>query len=378
VGERLGTIKDPILTRVLVISQLPPPVHGSTIMTRILLDALEEGGVSTRIVDRRFSQHVSDVGKFSFRKVVSSFGLLIRLRRELTDYLPTHVIFFCTNRKASFLVDWAISEVLRRQKVPLINYIHTQGYTALGLSGWLWKVLVGRLLTASDHTVSLSKSLEPDVARWARSGSVSSIPNTTQRVPEQGVAPLSTKPNVLFLSNLIPEKGAMEFIEMAKRVVDSGYAGLFHMVGATADSEFVDSLIAKVTELGLGDRLSIRGAANTSEKWDYLKDATVLVFPSRYRFEAQPLVVLESLAVGTPVVAFAIGGIRDMLQNGITGFCIEEFDELELAHSVSQIMGDPELRAAMSSAARQNYSITYGPESYKLSWMRLLEATRAV
>lgn len=113
------------MSRVVVISQLPPPIHGSTIMTETFLRTLDELGHNWRLVDRRSSSSVAEVGKFGFRKLASAFWMPFRLLREMLSFHPVAVVFFPTNRTFSFLVDWALSEVLRWFRVRRINYLHT-------------------------------------------------------------------------------------------------------------------------------------------------------------------------------------------------------------------------------------------------------------
>jgi hypothetical protein len=105
---------------VVVISQLPPPVHGSTLMTRAFLDALDTKSIPWRLIDRRFSRTIGEIGRFSPRKVAEGLGLILRLGGAVARRRPQVVVLFATTRSFSFLIDWAVSELLGSFRVPVI------------------------------------------------------------------------------------------------------------------------------------------------------------------------------------------------------------------------------------------------------------------
>jgi glycosyltransferase involved in cell wall biosynthesis len=85
--------------------------------------------------------------------------------------------------------------------------------------------------------------------------------------------------------------------------------------------------------------------------------ADVFVCPSRQ--ENLPNTVLESLACGTPVVAFPVGGIPDMVEHGVNGWLAQAYDTAELARGISLLLNDAELRQRMGEAGRKKVEQTY-------------------
>lgn len=88
--------------------------------------------------------------------------------------------------------------------------------------------------------------------------------------------------------------------------------------------------------------------------------ADVFVFPSRA--ENSPLVLIESMACGTPVVAFRVGGVPDMVRPGITGILAEPENATRLSEGIVQLLEDAELRNRMSHQCR-----TIAVKEYPLS-----------
>jgi starch synthase len=77
------------------------------------------------------------------------------------------------------------------------------------------------------------------------------------------------------------------------------------------------------------------------------------VYVQSSRFEALPLAVLEAMAAGLPVVATAVGGMADIVDDGVTGFLVPPDDPAALADALEAVLGDPALAAAMGAAGRR-------------------------
>lgn len=332
------------------------------------METLDSLGLDVAIVERRFSRSVADVGKFSPRKITSGLYLVLRLCIELARHRPKFVVFFCTNRPASFLVDCALALVMRLYRVKVVNYVHTQGYSALAARGTVWSFLVGHVLRVSEVTVCLGPSLAGDVDEWVPRERMSFIPNTPGEVHRGSQAGGG---DMLFLSNLIPEKGVEAFLELALRVAESNPSNSSRIVGATADKAFTDRLIRRRDKSPYGRRVIFAGQADEREKWDCLAAAKVLVFPSTYKYEAQPLTIIESLAVGTPVVAYATGGIPDIIQHGASGLLVEAGDEESLEAAARAVLSDADLYQRLSRGATERFESNFSRKSYRDAWSKI-------
>jgi glycosyltransferase involved in cell wall biosynthesis len=359
----------------IVISQLPPPVHGSTVMTQVLLQALGELGEEAVLVDRRFSTSIEDVGAFTLRKVAAAVGLVARLARASGGRRPRIAIFFITTRLASFLVDCALAEVLRLRRVKTIAYVHARGYRELAARGRWMARRVARLLGNAHTVVCLSESLVADVAPWVSSDRVVCIPNTPLEVPANagrggGDAPPSDI--VLFLSNLLPDKGAADFIAMAALASRELPSARFDIAGAPTDDAYAAEL--KNAAADVAASVHFLGPLGGEAKWRALRDASVLVFPSWD--DAQPLTIAEAFAMGTPVVAYETGGIVDMIVDGRQGYLVPQGDVAGLARRVQELVGEPRRRAALSDAAMATFHDQYSHDVYRRRWRELLVRVR--
>ncbi|HEV7622644.1 MAG TPA: glycosyltransferase [Amnibacterium sp.] len=360
---------------VLVVSQVPPPVHGSTVMTLRLLETLSTLGRTT-LVDRRFSRSVDDVGRPRPGKVLAVPSLVARLAARVARRRPGACVFFLTNRPGSFLVDLVLVELLRVLRVPTALYLHTNGYRELARRGPLWRAAVRRVLGGADRVVVLGPRMADDVRPFVEEERIAVIANAPGDAPspedatrEDGVF------RILFLANLLPEKGADAFVRLAARLAagGTGHRWRFDIAGAGAPDR-VAALRAAVEGAGLAGAATVHGAVAADDRWRLLHDADVLVLPSTYPLEAQPLVVVEALATGTPVVAYDVGGVGDLVVDGETGLLVPLGDEDGLHRAARALADDPALLADCRAGARARYEQHHSPDSYAAAWRRLLGA----
>jgi glycosyltransferase involved in cell wall biosynthesis len=363
------------MLRIVVIGQLPPPIHGQNVMTRTFLQALTDLGHEWSLVDRRFSTSVAEVGAFSLRKVFSGAWMPFRLVATMFRCRPQVVIFFATNRTFSFLVDWGLSELLRFFRARTVFYLHTVGFEALADRGRPWAWLVKRLFANSDTVVTLGPSLASDITRWVDEVDIAIVPNTVSDKPDDvDTSDPDAPPIILYLSNLVREKGAEVFVDSALVLIRELPSVGFILAGATADQEFTDSLTSKVSAAAVGSRFVITGpVTEAAHKWRLLSEATVLAFPSTYD-EAQPLTILEALSVGTPVVAFDVGGIRDVIRDGIDGYLVPRGDREAFKKALVRVVVDRHDGRRTRQSIWSGYEERFSRVAYAQNWARVLNS----
>ena len=143
-----------------------------------------------------------------------------------------------------------------------------------------------------------------------------------------------------------------EFLEMAALLRVTVPNLTYAIFGGSADLEQTDytqRLAQKSRELNIADKLI----------WvDFIKDTgsimaslDVLVHPART--EGSGRVVMEAMAAGKPVVGINSGGVRELIQDGLTGFLIQPGDIMEMTHKVKRLVEDEVLRKEIGENARR-------------------------
>ena len=364
--------------KVLVISQLPPPFHGSTVMTKTFLEAMEALNYEVVLVDRRFSQTVSNVGKFSLQKVFSALGLLGRTLRASTDPSVDVCVFFVTNRSFSFIVDVVISRILTiRKSLPVIAYVHTLGYRDLASRGLVRKRMVRALLGRGTQVVTLGTSLVSDVYPFTTQQPIIIANALGDRVTEVDLD-LSRKGGVLFFSNLIREKGIDDFIACARELSISQHGVNFYVAGAESFPGQYDELKDRIREMSLSTRIILLGPLDAEAKWDALTASDILVFPSTYRFEAQPLSVIEAAACALPTIAYDTGALADLIVNGTSGIIVEPSDQYQLLKAIESLLADDDALVGLKRGARTQYETRFSFARYVRDWKAAIEKVSAL
>ena len=168
-----------------------------------------------------------------------------------------------------------------------------------------------------------------------------------------------------FVGRICPEKRPDRAIEMAKDV------GMPLKIAAKvdkADQQYFESEIKPLLNSSL---IEFIGEVNDVEKNELLRSARAFLFPIDWP-EPFGLVMIESLACGTPVIAFECGSVPEVLEHGKTGFIVRTMDEAKQAlrkvETVSRLVCRQEFERRFTSARMA--------ENYLLAYERLLKETR--
>ena len=168
-----------------------------------------------------------------------------------------------------------------------------------------------------------------------------------------------------FLGRLSPEKGPAEAIAAAKR------AGIPLKIAAKINDferDYYESVLRPQME---HPDVEFLGELNQSEKVRFLADASALLFPVNWP-EPFGLAMIESMACGTPVLAFPHGAVPEVLTEGITGYLCR--DEGEMAARCADVVDLD--RFACRDHVETNFSIQRMADRYEAAYRRVIEQAR--
>ncbi len=162
----------------------------------------------------------------------------------------------------------------------------------------------------------------------------------------------STEPfSVLFVGRIYRPKGVFDLVK-AFSLTSLPASSHLHIVG---DGEDAGKLEALIKELGVANRVTLAGASSSVP--EYLANSHVLVLPSHA--EGIPRVIMEAFATGTPVVGTDIPGIRQLVENEVTGLTAPVGDAGRLAQAIERVCNNPELAQRMAENARRVIENSY-------------------
>ena len=246
--------------------------------------------------------------------------------------------------------------------VPVIKEFHFSQATRAGRSGFLKGIserLLRRIYPKYDRLVVLN----PDEARYFPESKVCIIPNPLPfGSPKR--ARLSNC-NAIAAGRIAPVKGFEEMIEIWRLVVDKLPEARLKIYGQ-GESTYVQGLKDRVRELGLGAHLLFVGP--TENMQEAMEEASIYLMTSLN--ECFPLVLLEALSIGLPVITYDIPtGPRHIITNQ-SGFLISNKDRQAFAMAVLKLFQNTDLRESMGKAALV-HSKTFSIEAVLAKWTDL-------
>jgi glycosyltransferase involved in cell wall biosynthesis len=167
------------------------------------------------------------------------------------------------------------------------------------------------------------------------------------REPGENANPL----RILNVARMAAPKGHSVLLE--------GLAGLdvpfeATLVGDGPERPAIEALSGR---LGLGGRVRFTGALPADRTLELYRDADVFCLPSFA--EGLPVVLMEAMAAGVPVVASRTSGTPELVEDGVTGLLVEPGRPEQVAQALARIAGDPELRRRLARAARERVEAEY-------------------
>ncbi|TVT47855.1 MAG: glycosyltransferase [Denitromonas halophila] len=158
----------------------------------------------------------------------------------------------------------------------------------------------------------------------------------------------SNTSSVLFLGRLVREKGVYELLR-AFSPVCRRYPGLSLVLCGTGPEEA--GLRALADELSIAPNVIFPGWVDGARKSELLAEASVFVLPSYA--EGLPMSILEAMVANVPIVATAVGGIPDMLDDGACGQLVPPRDEAKLTEALMRALDAPQVLPGVSRAAQR-------------------------
>lgn len=131
--------------------------------------------------------------------------------------------------------------------------------------------------------------------------------------------------NVLFLSNMIESKGAMDALKMCK-MIDGKIKFKCYFAGPWQNEVYKKKWFDYIDKNGLKDECTYLGPKYGKDKKELLSKTDIMLFPSKYENESFPLVILEAFMYGIPVLTYDNGAISEMVSKNYLGVVVEKGD----------------------------------------------------
>jgi len=217
---------------------------------------------------------------------------------------------------------------------------------AYALRTWSTRVF-GLYRKYADSVIALTRFAQQSLIDYGfPADQVALLPNFSPlRAP---TANLAGNAYVAYAGRLNSAKGIDVLLEAAQQV------DLPVKIAGDGIRNYAGTPIANVEFLGVLDR---------EQMLDFYRGARFVVVPSRW-YEMCPLVILEAMSLGLPVIASRTGGLAELVDEGGTGLLFEPGDTRELARKMRELWSDLHLCSQLGAAARRKFREAYSPETH--------------
>lgn len=300
------------------------------------------------------ARNLEDIGHFRPGKIAEFAKLLQRIRKAIRKLRPDLVYVTPNAKGGAFYKDFIVVEMIKSMGCKVIAHYHNKG-VATRQDRWLDDKLY-RKFFRGIKVILLAEALYPDVQKYVKREEVyicpNGIPDTTEG-KEPTVERHNKTPHLLFLSNLLVSKGVMILLDALKILKDRRYSFVCDFVGGETAEIDAARFKEEVEKRGLNKLVIYDGKKYGIDKIIFYQNADIFVAPSLD--EAFPLVELEAMQCGLPIVATRVGGVTEEVKDGENGLLAKTGDPASLAESLERLMSDGELRKSMGESGYHRF-----------------------
>ncbi len=348
--------------RILILAQTPPPYHGQALMQELLVKS-SWNWADKKHIRLEFSDNFSNVGKFQFNKILKLFIVILKVHKyrihgpiDLLYYPPTGTYLVPTLRDIILLlcIRWTTKKVAfhfhaggfdNSRNFPVIKYFAKIAYNA------------------PDLAIVLLKSLESEVL-WINPKNIVVIPNGIQdefidRDKNNDVF------TILSVGNLIKGKGVYILLEAINNVIKSGLQVKAEFVGAWGNNKFKTLCEEFVVNNKMEKVINFEGVKTGKDKWKYYSRANIFCFPS-YLTENQPVVLLEAMMAGLPIITSKWRALPDIVIDGWNGLVIPPASVEDLTQAILYLYNNTLICQQMGEHSRKSYENDYRLDNYTM------------
>ncbi len=341
--------------RILFIVQLPPPIHGVTVMNEHTVNNPNwKGKYDVKTLPLHFGQKLDDIGKITPLKMMHMVGFLFKLCGVLISYRPSLVYFTIVPTGKIFYRDALITSLIKLFRRRIVFHLHKRGIEEMAAGSQHKRWLLKKTFR-NTRVICLSNKLTADI-RTVYQPEPFVLLNGIEVVNKQIIPRNAAAPRLLYLSNLVIGKGIEVFLQSLVELHKQGCAFHARVVGAPVDYT-LDDAKAFCERAGIAHLVEIPGPRFGADKFDELAKADIFVLPSFS--ECVPLTILEAMQFGLPVVATNVGGIPDILQDGVNGLLVQPGSVQELTDSLKHLLLNKAERIQMGYSARERFMERY-------------------
>jgi glycosyltransferase involved in cell wall biosynthesis len=350
--------------RIIFAGHLPPPMGGIATFCQVLLNSTLGKKVDLRFVQTSpQNRSLLSSGKGTWKNLIKAIGGCWRFFCSCIAHHPTFA-HICTAVGLSFLKHSLCVVFARVVGCRVILHPHCSLSEFYG-GTLFWKWYCRQILRLSSGIIVISKEWLA-LRELLPKSKIYYLPNAIDIRPYQNIGAQRfwtqhRQIQLLYLGHLGEVKGTYDLLDALKMVDVDDYQITLNLVGDFLTHQDKDRLVEITRHLDdNGKKCFLLSPVSGDEKFACFKQADIFVFPSLY--EGMPMAILEAMASGLPVIATAVGGIPDLIGNGVNGYLVPPQAPFELSKAIENLCKESWLRSEFGKKnilIAQDYHIDY-------------------
>ena len=359
--------------KVLFIAPLPPPVHGSAMMSQYIKDSkIINESFLCDFVNLSISRKMNEIGKFSLLKICRFVSAYFIVLWKLLTHRYDICYLAITCYGVGFLKDMPFVWLAKLFAKQVVIHQHNKGMSSC-VNRWPYKWL---LPFTYKHTkvILLSWHLYKDIAEIVQKEQILICPNG---IPSVSIEHNHDEdedriPHLLFLSNLLPSKGVIELLDACQNLKNKGFRFICAFVGGETKEISRLDFEVEVKKRSLSNICIYYGPKYGPDKANFFKWADLFVQPTAN--DCFPLTLVEAMQASLPIISTREGGIPDIVEDGVTGLLCEKKNVEALTQTLEKLLLDKELRIRMGKRGFQRFQENFTLPVFEQNMAQILRS----
>jgi glycosyltransferase involved in cell wall biosynthesis len=351
----------PSKKKIVLVGSLPPPYHGSNVYFEGLLHSRIKDKYEIFHVDISDHRGLENLTRLDITNVELAMKGIFDLKKALHKSKPDLVYIPVASNFLPFLRDGLlILTASYFSKAKIIIHLHEGEYFRKDFydkSNVFTKKFIDLALSKVDTAIVYTPKLETIFTGLVKKV-VSFLNGKDVDAPKDFHRTNDGILNIGYIGNLFESKGILSFLKSAALISSSCPDIRFRIAGTWgADKVKVKSESEHIiSENDLEDKVEFLGTLTEQELKEFYMSIDVMIFPTKYPYEGCPLIIIDAMGFGIPVISSkGIGAIPDMITDGTDGILVDPDNPNEIADEAISLINDPGKRTEMGKAGRMKY-----------------------
>lgn len=358
--------------------QLPPPVHGVSIISQLIIQSkyINEN-IDIDVIPINTSNTLKQINEFSllkfFKITANCVKLFLKLLKNKYDF-----VYFTSNLQGlAFYRDIFYIAIIKTFGVPRIYHLH--GYTFLASSKYFFKMALCKWYFVDAKVIILANSFYQDISTLVKERNKFILHNGVPLnvSPDKIESIIKDRKNkeictILFLSNIMESKGATVLLKALRLLKNesSNFKAIF--AGEWINEEYKNIFVQLMHEYGLDNYIEFKGFCSGTKKDGVFKQSDIFVFPTLR--DTWAIVILEAMEYALPVISSEEGAIPEIIKNGQEGYIVKKNDYTALAEKMKLLINDKQLRLKIGENARYKLINNYTFDEYERNFIKIINS----